>query len=93
MALLFTWNHRKAASNLHKHGIAFAEAETVFLDPFALTIPDEAHSAMENREVTLGYSALRRMLLVVHTEEVDGEIRLISARKADAYERGQYPHA
>jgi uncharacterized DUF497 family protein len=91
--LEFAYNSTKARSNLRKHGVSFAEAETVFLDPFAVTIPDVAHSEDENREITLGYSERSRMLIVVHTEEVDGELRIISARKANAYEKAQYPHA
>jgi uncharacterized DUF497 family protein len=90
--LTFHSDPAKARSNLRKHGVSFSEAETVFLDPFAITIPDEAHSDHENREITLGYSARSRMLIVVHTEEVDGELRIISARKANAHEKAQYPH-
>jgi uncharacterized DUF497 family protein len=30
------WDPRKAASNQKKHGIRFADAETVLFDPFAL---------------------------------------------------------
>lgn len=29
-ALTFEWDHRKAAANLKKHGIAFEEAQSVF---------------------------------------------------------------
>lgn len=31
----------KAASNLKKHGISFAEAEPVLYDPMALTVEDD----------------------------------------------------
>jgi uncharacterized DUF497 family protein len=36
----FTWDPRKADSNLRKHGVAFDEATTVFADPLALVIED-----------------------------------------------------
>lgn len=36
----FTWNLRKAASNLRKHGVSFSEAATVFADPLALLTED-----------------------------------------------------
>lgn len=36
----FTWDPRKAASNVKKHGVAFDEAATVFADPLALAIED-----------------------------------------------------
>ena len=34
----FTYDSAKAASNLKKHGVSFADAEGVFSDPLALTI-------------------------------------------------------
>ena len=36
----FSWDERKAASNLRKHGVSFDEAATVFTDPLALYIED-----------------------------------------------------
>jgi uncharacterized DUF497 family protein len=33
----FEWDRDKAASNLAKYGVAFAEAATVFGDPLAIT--------------------------------------------------------
>jgi uncharacterized DUF497 family protein len=35
MSVQFTWDPRKAASNLRKHGVSFEEATTVFADPLA----------------------------------------------------------
>jgi uncharacterized DUF497 family protein len=45
----FAWDEKKAASNLVKHGISFAEAETVFGDPLSDTFPDPDHSLEEHR--------------------------------------------
>ena len=36
----FTWDLKKAASNLKKHGISFLEAASVFADPLAALIED-----------------------------------------------------
>jgi uncharacterized DUF497 family protein len=36
----FTWDPRKAASNLKKHGVSFVEAASVFADPLAALIED-----------------------------------------------------
>jgi uncharacterized DUF497 family protein len=36
----FEWDPRKAETNLHVHGIRFAEAVTVWEDAFALTRED-----------------------------------------------------
>jgi uncharacterized DUF497 family protein len=41
---LFEWNGKKAASNLRKHGVTFAEACTVFSDEDGLMISDPDHS-------------------------------------------------
>jgi len=57
-------------------------------DPLSLTVPDPDHTD-ENRFVTIGKSALGRLLVVVHTERVE-TIRLISARVATRHERIAY---
>jgi uncharacterized DUF497 family protein len=38
---LFEFDPAKAAANLKKHGVSFAEAMTVFDDPLASTLPDD----------------------------------------------------
>ena len=40
----FEWDPRKAAKNLRNHGVAFAEATTVFGDPLGVTAFDSDHS-------------------------------------------------
>jgi uncharacterized DUF497 family protein len=35
----FSWDKRKAASNLSKHGVSFLEGVTIFGDQLAQTIP------------------------------------------------------
>ena len=83
----FEWDPRKAASNLRRRGIDFADAATVLYDDFALTVPDD-HAA-EERFVTIGMDALGRLLVVVYTWRGE-RVRLISARKATPRERRQY---
>ena len=89
MQTRFEWDQSKAASNIRKHGVSFDEAQSVFLDPYALTILDDRHSTAEERLVTVGMSGKKRLLVVVHTER-GGRIRLISARKATRIERRYY---
>ncbi len=60
----FEWDPEKAASNLAKHGIDFADAVGTFFDPLALTVPDD-YSA-EERFVTTGLDTLNRLVVVVH---------------------------
>ena len=90
----FDWDPVKARENLRKHGISFERAAQVFLDPFAISIRDEAHSDTEDRWVTLAKDQSENLLVVIHTfRESDAEnnsIRLISARRATRKERAQY---
>ncbi len=58
----FEWDARKAASNLRKHCIDFADAATVLHDERSLTFLDDRHD--EERYVTLGLDALGRVLTV-----------------------------
>jgi hypothetical protein len=89
MPLNFQWDENKARSNLGKHGVSFEEATTVFGDPLSLTIPDPAHSQVEDRLIVLGKSHQQKILVVVHTERGDS-IRIISARRASRRERKSY---
>jgi len=86
----FIWDSRKARQNLKKHGVPFEEASTVFADPLVGAISDPDHSFEEARFVTIGFSAKGRLLVVVHTEEDDDPVRIISAREATSQERKRY---
>ena len=85
----FTWDPTKAAENLRKHRVAFEEALTVFGDPLARIHDDPDHSDRERREVIVGHSTKRRLLLVSFTERMR-VVRLISARRATRHEREDY---
>lgn len=96
MRLVFEWDIHKARRNLQKHSISFEEAKTIFNDPLLLTYPDEWHSELEERYISIGYSSHRHTLLVIHTEQVFEEeilIRIISSRKATPRERRAYEDA
>lgn len=86
----FSWDPRKADSNLRKHGIAFDEAITVFNDPLALIFDDMVHSEEEHREIIIGYSTLSRLVLVCFVERSKDTIRIISARRATKAEIRDY---
>lgn len=89
MSFLFEYDPEKAARNLAKHRVSFAEAETVFTDPLALEMPDPEHSLEEERLLLVGRSFRQRLLVVVFTERGDS-IRIISARGATSHERRAY---
>lgn len=85
---MYEWDPRKAAANLAKHSVDFADAVVALEDPLAATVPDP-DSHLEERFLTLGTDALGRLLLVVWTNRGDS-IRLISARAATQRERRFY---
>jgi len=92
--LEFTWDPAKAASNVTKHGVSFAQAATVLLDALALTVFDTEHSEFEERWFTLGLTSEGQLLAVSHTHTATGpdstRVRIISAREATRNERRQY---
>ena len=84
----YQWDPEKAASNVGKHGVDFADAVGVFEDEWALTIKEE-YVEGEQRFATVGTDFLERVLVVVYTHR-GAEIRLISARRAIRKERRTY---
>jgi uncharacterized DUF497 family protein len=90
----FEWDPVKAQANVGKHGLDFERAATVFLDPFAVTIPDEEHSETEVHWITLGKDTSGEYVLVIHTFEwladERGRVRLISARRPTRAEIRDY---
>jgi hypothetical protein len=86
----FEWDPEKAASNVRKHGISFDEAVTVFKDPLAFIFDDTTHSEYEHREIIIGTSTVRRMILVCFVERLESVVRIISARPATRQEIKDY---
>lgn len=89
MSLQFEWDPKKDKANLASHGIAFEEALTVFADPLARIFEDAVHSEDEPREIIIGHSVKRRLVLVCFTAR-GAKIRIISVRKATRLERKDY---
>ena len=85
----FTWDPKKASSNLAKHRVSFEEASTVFGDPLAVIVRDAVDP---EREIAIGMSEFFRVLVVVHVES-EHTIRIISARRATSKERSDYEEA
>ncbi len=84
----FRYDPAKAAVNVEKHGVSFADAEGVFGDPLAIAIEDP-DARGEPRYIAIGLGNLGELLVVVYTEQA-GEYRLISARHATRKERKAY---
>ena len=89
MGLEFEWDVSKASWNAEKHGVTFDEALTAFGDPLAWIFDDPDHSTDEPRELLIGHSLRRRLIVVCFTER-EGRIRILSARRATKRERQDY---
>ena len=85
----YEWDPEKDRINYQKHGVSFAEASTIFLDPLHVTVLDDRHSIGEFRFRTIGYTANSRLVVVAHTDRGD-RVRIITAREATSRERRQY---
>lgn len=92
MLIGFEWDPNKARANARKHGISFEEACTVLDDPLSRTVDDPNHSIEEKRFVTIGLSKQQKLIVVCHCD-APTNIRLISARRANARERRAYESA
>jgi uncharacterized protein len=84
----YEWDPAKAAANLTKHKVHFADAALSLEDPRALTMPDP-DAVGEYRFITLGADPNGRVLVTVFAH-VEGNIRIISARRASPGERKRY---
>jgi uncharacterized protein len=83
----FEWDDVKAAANVAKHGISFAEAAVALAtDPDELAFPDPTDP---DHVISTVMSPRTRVLVVVSTERSD-RTRIISARKADRHEQLEY---
>lgn len=88
---VYEWDPRKEEENIHKHGVDFTEATTVFDDPLLLISEDDS-SWVERRFFAIGVSSQDRQLLVVYCERggkkgQEEVIRIISARPLTPSER------
>jgi uncharacterized protein len=83
-----TFDPKKNAANLKKHGVSLAEGDGVLRDPLAVTIEDESAEG-EQRFVTLGANTFGSLMVVVWTSR-DDDVRIISVRKPTRKERKTY---
>jgi uncharacterized protein len=83
-----TFDPKKEASNIRKHGVSLTESDGVLSDPIALTIEDTS-AVGERRFVTIGANVFGRLRVVVYTHRGDDE-RIISVRKPEPKEARAY---
>ncbi|PAX53414.1 BrnT family toxin [Brunnivagina elsteri] len=87
--ITFSWDDEKAQINPINHdGITFQQATEAFFDPFLILV--DASRNDEARNAVIGLDFRWKMLYVVHIEQDEESIRIISARKATRQERAEY---
>ncbi len=84
----FEWDEEKNESNIHHHGLDFADVAEMFNYPMLLDL-DDRQDYGEERWTGIGLLQ-NRIAVVVYTERYQNTIRIISARKANSYERKRY---
>lgn len=90
MGVEFEWDIKKASANIIKHKISFEEALTVFDDPLAFIFDDIDHSLDEHREIIIGHSIAKRLLIVCFVERKRDVVRIFSACKVTRKEHNDY---
>jgi hypothetical protein len=85
----YEWDDRKAAANLGKHGVDFADAIVALEDTNRVEAIDTLFVYGEERIQVIGM-AHGSVLLVVVTLPREDACRIISARKATRYEQDRY---
>jgi uncharacterized DUF497 family protein len=85
----YEWDNGKAAVNLRKHGVDFADAIAALEDPNRLEELDTRFAYVEDRMQAIGM-AHGSVLFVITTQRGDDTCRIISARKATAHEQDRY---
>jgi uncharacterized DUF497 family protein len=89
----YVWDPKKAALNLRKHGVSFEQAREAFDDPFRIVL-DNCDVDGEQRLMLIGMTGKLLLLATVFVEFGDEpgqySIRIVSARKAVAYEKNLY---
>lgn len=84
----YEWDPVKAAANLAKHKVDFADAALSLEDPLALTMSDP-DAVGEERFVALAADPTGRILVTVFAY-AGADVRIISARRASPGERKRY---
>jgi len=80
---VYIWDAKKRLSNIRKHGVDFSVAAEVF-SGITLTAEDRRYPYGEQRFLTLGIAKV--FVNETANTESQGQIRIISIRKATRYE-------
>ncbi len=84
----FEWDEAKNLENIRKHEIDFADVFPMFDSPMLIE-PDDRFDYGEDRWFGIGFLG-NGVAVVVWTERQGDVIRIISARRANRYERQRF---
>jgi uncharacterized protein len=87
LRMKLTYDPKKRAKNLEKHGLDFEDCTEVFAGP-TYDEPDERQDYGEPRIITAGF--LRERMVVVAWTPRDGGRRIISMRKTNDGEKARF---
>jgi uncharacterized protein len=85
----YEWDNGKAAENLRKHGVDFADAVAALQDPNRLEEIDTRFEYGEERIQAIGMAGGNALFVTVTLRDED-ICRIISARKATRHEQDRY---
>jgi uncharacterized DUF497 family protein len=85
----YEWDNGKAAENLRKHGVDFADAIAALEDANRLEEVDTRFVYSEERIQVIGMARSNVLFVIVTLRGEDG-YRIISARKATRHEQDRY---
>jgi uncharacterized protein len=85
--MYYEWDENKRQKNISKHGVDFADLESLFAG-VTVTLFDDRFSHEEERYITFGL--LNGVVVAVAHTETDEVIRIISARKGTRNEEKAY---
>ena len=81
----FEWDEAKNLANIRKHRIDFVDVPPMFDAPMLIE-PDQRFDYGEDRWSGIGFLSAG-VAVVIWTERQESVIRIISARRANRYER------
>jgi len=86
--MAITFDPKKEAANVRKHGVSLTEGDGVLNDPMALTNEDTS-AVVEQPFVTIRANTVGHLGIVIYIHRGDDE-RIISVRKPEAKEVRAY---
>ncbi|MEH1851346.1 MAG: BrnT family toxin [Nostoc sp.] len=84
----FEWDETKNLENIRKHRIDFADVPGIFDNSMLIEL-DERFNYGEDRWIGIGFLG-NGVAVVVWTELQNNIVRIISARRANRYERQRF---